>query len=398
MSYEREIINKLLDIYERRGAYKKELSEIRAITIKPSEQFPEYTNTYNHSAYQELNLAIELLLRQDLVAVKSTPRGSYEKVQLKLEKVPLAYEFVLRKPLSNKYLEIRKVLGEFQNSEYPLIKCFLQDLNRRVEDGKKLPYGIEYDATRLKQVLCVILAILQLRDETYVRNFSNALFKDSKIFQSDYRSTLQSILYDYTEAAVEKDRILEVYNLYENPTYILLKGNAHIRTENSSIHLQDLSGGIAIPEKALENITAIEVQSKTVITVENLTTFHDCPDGEELYIYLGGFHNSSKENMLKLIYAQNPDCSYFHKGDLDVYGFAILESLKMRTGIPFQPLEMDLATLQKYYHAGLYKKLTDADKKAMETVNLRQYSEIFKFMLANNCKVEQESIKALDLL
>ena len=398
MSYEKEIINKLLDIYERRGAYKKDLSEVRAISIKLSEQFPEYTNTYNHSVYQEINLAIESLLRRDLISAKNSARGSYDKVQLRLEMVPQAYAFVKRKPLSSKYSEIREVLAEFQGPEHPLMNRFLQDLDLRVQDGRKMPYGIDYDAVRLKQILRVIQAVLRLQDETYVRNFSNALFKDSKVFQRDYRSTVQSILYDYTEMAVEKDRILEVYNLYENPTYVLLKGSAAIHAGESIVHLQELTGGIAIPEKALEDITAIRVGSTTVITVENLTTFHDCPDDENLYIYLGGFHNSSKEALLKMIYAQNPDCVYLHKGDLDVYGFAILESLKARTGIPFQPMEMDLETLEKYYRAGLYKKLTDADKKAMQAPGLQQYSEIFQFMLDNNCKVEQESIKAIDLL
>ena len=43
-SYEKEIINKMLDIYERRGAYKKQPDEIRAITIEISKAFPEYAD------------------------------------------------------------------------------------------------------------------------------------------------------------------------------------------------------------------------------------------------------------------------------------------------------------------------------------------------------------------
>ena len=50
-----------------------------------------------------------------------------------------------------------------------------------------------------------------------------------------------------------------------------------------------------------------------MVTVENLTTFHDCTDSRDLYIYLGGFHNRSKEKLLEMIYAQNPDKVYFHK-------------------------------------------------------------------------------------
>ena len=49
-AYEKEIINKMLDIYECRGAYKKQSDEIRSITIESSKVFPEYANPYNHSA------------------------------------------------------------------------------------------------------------------------------------------------------------------------------------------------------------------------------------------------------------------------------------------------------------------------------------------------------------
>ena len=397
-SYEKEIINKLLDIYERRGAYRKAANEVRAISITVADTFPEYADAYNHSAYQDINLAIEGLMRRDFISSGSSARGTYEKLKLEVENVDSAYSFVKRTPLISKYEELLKVVTAFECADSELLNSLLSDFKGRIQEDKKLPYGIEYDAKRLEAVLIVIKAILQLSDETYVRNFSNALFKDSKVFQKEYRSTIQSILYDYTETAVEKERILEVYNLYENPTYVLLKGNAIVTTEKSTIFLSDFSGGISVPESALEDIVGIQVLGSSVITVENLTTFHDCSDSENLYIYLGGFHNHSKEMLLKQVYKMNFSCQYFHRGDLDVYGFAILESLKARTGIPFRPLEMDLDTLRRLYEAGLCKSLTEADKKAMAAPSLQQYAEVFQFMLEHNCKAEQESMAAMNLL
>ena len=89
-----------------------------------------------------------------------------------------------------------------------------------------------------------------------------------------------------------------------------------------------MCGGIALPGTALYGIRAIRVPGEGVVIVENLTAYHDCAGDNRVYIYLGGFHNGPKEKMLKCLYAQNPQVAYFHKGDLDVYGFAILESLK----------------------------------------------------------------------
>ena len=397
-NYEAEIINRLLDIYERRGAYKKDPDEIRAITLSVEDVFPEYTNAYNHTAYQEINAAIGALKQKELISGEPTERGAYKKIRFRTDHTAQSYTFAKRQPLREKYGDLEAVLENFRDSGTEILDHLTSDFEARIREGKKLPYGIAYDAGRLKEVLRTLKSILTLQEETYIRNFSNALFKDSKVFQKEYKSVIQSILYDYTEASVEKDRILEVYNLYENPTYVLLKGNALIISGSSRIHLHEFTGGIAVPEKALEDIVSITVLSSRVVTVENLTTFHDCMDSRDLYIYLGGFHNRSKEKLLEMIYEQNPDKAYYHKGDLDVYGFAILESLKARTGIPFRPLEMDVETLKRFYDAGLYRTLSETDRKAMKAPALKEYEEIFRFMLEHNCKAEQESVKAIGLL
>lgn len=47
--------------------------------------------------------------------------------------------------------------------------------------------------------------------------FSTAMFNDSKRFQREFKSTVESILFDYTNEVVEKDKILEYYNLMRIP-------------------------------------------------------------------------------------------------------------------------------------------------------------------------------------
>ena len=159
--------------------------------------------------------------------------------------------------------------------------------------------------------------------------------------------------------------------------------------------------GIALSNASLEKIRAVTVKANKVITVENLTTYHDSDEDDAVHIYLGGYHNYSKQLLLEKIYADNKSRDYFHKGDLDVYGFLILENLKEKTGIPFRPLMMDVATIERFYKAGLYKELTVSDVKVIEekkNTKLAAYVDVLQFMLDKNCKVEQESIKALELM
>ncbi len=227
-----------------------------------------------------------------------------------------------------------------------------------------------------------------------------AMFKYSKRFQREFKSTVESILFDYTDEVVEKDKILEYYNLYENSTYVYIKGDIVIKFENSVIYVREINGGIALSNSALEKIKEIKVIAKSVITVENLTTYHDEDEKDSVYIYLGGYHNRSKQVILKKIYDENKHCEYLHEGDIDVYGFLILENLREKTGISFKPLNMGVDTLKRFFDAKIYKELTASDINMIEKKKgkLGEYRQVLEFMLLHNCKVEQESIRAVEIL
>ena len=78
----------------------------------------------------------------------------------------------------------------------------------------------------------------------------------------------------------------------------------------------------------------------------------------------------------------------------------ILENLKEKTGIPFKPLNMGVDTLKRFFDAKIYKELTTSDINMIEKKKdkLGEYRQVLEFMLLHNCKVEQESIRAVEIL
>ena len=401
MDYDKDILNRLLGKYESRGAFDKEASSFRAIQIDVKKSYPAYEDRYNHEAYKDINAAIERLIAEGLIAAAKNSTGQYTRVKLKAELISECYKRLKRISIPEQCEAVKQVLNLYANSNQKLMRAIISDWTELLIEYKKLPYDFKYDSRRVKEVLQVIEAILRLNKETYIRNFSTALFKDSKRFQKKFKACVEGVLFDYTEEAVEKDKILEFYNLYENPTYVLAKGNMKILFENSVIDLAEIPDGIAFSNASLDKIRSIAVYANKIITVENLTTYHDADEEKAVYIYLGGYLNHSKQTLLEKIYADNKACKYLHQGDLDVYGFLILENLKERTGIPFMPFMMDIETLERFLVAGIYKKLTLTDVKKIEEkkyTKLSVYADVLQFMLDNNCKVEQESIKALELM
>ena len=401
MDYGKDILNRLIDMYERRGAFDKDASSLRAIQIEVKKVYPAYVDRYNHEAYKDINAAIEKLCVEEFVFAEKNSTGQYSKVRLNIASVSECYRKLKRTSIPEQCEKVKKSLAEYRNSESQIVQAVIKDWFQRLEKYKKLPYDLKYDGKRAREIIRILQAVSKLNSETYIRNFSTALFKDSKRFQKEFRSTVETILFDYTDEVVEKDDILGFYNLYENPTYVMVKGNVVIQLDTSVIDVSEMPDGIALSNASLEKIRAVTVKANKVITVENLTTYHDSDEDDAVYIYLGGYHNYSKQLLLEKIYVDNKSREYFHKGDLDVYGFLILENLREKTGIPFTPLMMDVATIERFYKAGLYKELTASDVKVIEekkNSKLAAYADVLQFMLDKNCKVEQESTKALELM
>ena len=401
MEYSKDIISRLLDIYERRNGYAKRPEELRSIQFEVSKEYPIYKDRYDNEKYRDINTAIEKNVAAGLIIAEKDQTGRYSKIKLNIARVDECYALLKRTSIPDQCKKVLSVLEKANNAECLLIGRIVSDFCEQIKAYKKLPYDLGYDARRVGEVLQVLEAVTKLTSETYIRNFSTALFKDSKRFQREYRSTIESILFNYTDDVVEKDDILGYYNLYENPTYVLIKGNARICFDESAIELSEMPGGIALSNGSLAGIHKISVKADKVITVENLTTYHDCDEQDAVYIYLGGYHNTSKQKLLELIYENNGDKEYYHEGDLDVYGFLILMNLIDKTQIPFKPLFMDLGTIERFYRAGLYKNLSARDRKVITSKKdgqLSAYKDVLEYMLANDCKVEQESIKAVELV
>ena len=401
MEYSKDIISRLLDIYERRNGYAKRPEELRSIQFEVSKEYPIYKDRYDNEKYRDINTAIEKNVAAGLIIAEKDQIGRYSKIKLNIARVDDCYALLKRTSIPDQCKKVLSVLEKANNVECLLIGRIVSDFCEQIKAYKKLPYDLGYDARRVGEVLQVLEAVTKLTSETYIRNFSTALFKDSKRFQREYRSTTESILFNYTDDVVEKDDILGYYNLYENPTYVLIKGNARICFDESAIELSEMPGGIALSNGSLAGIHKISVKADKVITVENLTTYHDCDEQDAVYIYLGGYHNTSKQKLLELIYENNGDKEYYHEGDLDVYGFLILKNLISKTQIPFKPLLMDVETIERFYRAGLYKNLSARDRKVITSKKdgqLSAYKDVLEYMLANDCKVEQESIKAVELV
>lgn len=392
MNYERQILNFFLDRFEKRNPNQ---ASYRAIVFDMRKKYPGYGENLSDTQ-TALEAAVEHLQSWGFVECTKDVQGYYRKVTLVEPAIPQIYRYLRRTPKTDTVKMHRAKLVEAATGTKGVVNRFCMAMLSNIDEGKPIGYGLSKDMNLLEDILLVLEKLEALNTETYIRNFSELVFHDSKRLQG-ILSPLTNILVDFGDCSGQKETVLAEYNLINNPGYVYIKGDWLITCNGRELDVRSFEGGVAISSEALDGIEQIIVPGGMVISVENLTTYHDTRENKGAVLYLGGFMNTVRANFLKHLYECEPDAQYFHRGDLDPYGFLILENLKKRTGIPFLPLEMDLETLKLCHRAGHYRPLDDADRKALALNDLAEYQPVLQYMVDHNCKIEQECFEAMRL-
>ena len=392
MGYEEQILTWLIDSHEKKDPGN---SNTRKASILIAAKYPEYKEPLS-DAHSDIEIAIQHLLSWGFVQCGKNQQGYYTKIELLESALPKIYHFLNRIPKTELWEIQKNLLGKYVNQPGTLAGRFCDAMLDRIAQRKDIEYGLSKDIKLLEDVLWAVVNIEKLTEETYIRNFSEMVFHDSKRLQS-ILNPITRILLEYGDGVGQKETVLAQYNLISNPGYVYIKGDWRICCQGRCISTKMFRGGIAISSDALDEIDQINVPGGRIVSVENLTTYHDTKESQGAIIYLGGFLNTVRTNLLKKLHIFEPDARYYHKGDLDPYGFLILENLKDKTGIPFEPMEMDLNTLRQCHRSGHFRPLDEADRKAITEPALIEYQPILLYMLQHNCKIEQECFEAMKL-
>ena len=402
-SVESKILNTLLDQYEHSKTFSGENKVSQSFCVSPSKLFPKYGDSAEYDFYAGVNDAVTMLEGKGFVRAQREKSGRIGKVLLAADgdTLPALYAYLGRIPRKQTQSELSCLLDAYSDGSGSPLQAFIAEQKRRIAGNKNVEH---YDGTAdglktFADILKGVQAVLSNEEELFVRDFSVRVYGDSKRFEK-VRQSVTSVLAKYGDCddgdadADARDSLLAEYGIVKTPTYICVKGNAVLRLGGQEIDLSFLHGDIAFSTESLKEISGIEVNAARVITVENLTSFHDYKNAADFVMYLGGFHNKVKRDFIRMLHAWNPGKEYLHFGDIDAGGFYILNHLRKRTGIPFNPMLMDVETLRKY--AAQTKPLTQEDKRRLERMAGQEafapYKDVLLFMLSGNCKLEQENV------
>ncbi len=385
-----KVLNVLLDLYENSKTFTGDNVNEQRFKIQTSKLFPKYDDDSEYSFYKELNSTFSALRAKGFIDYKSEKSGKIESVYLVKPAIQEIYSYLNREAktdTNNRLLEIWQEYENLNAADYSPLLLYISEQKQHIKENKKVQF-FEGDFEQYKDILLACKSILENQEESFIRELSVKIFNNSKRLES-LEPALRALLYKYGEYD-EKDTVLEEHNIIKTPAYVMVKGSG-ILDCGQKIDLSKIDGDIGLSTKTLKGLKSIELKGASVITIENLTSFHKYQPQNELAVYLGGFHNSVKRDFIQLAARCNPCTLFKHYGDIDAGGFYILEHLKAKTGINFIPYKMDAETLLS--NKNNWISLSDNDKKRLAKLSDTNplYQDVVQFMLMNNCKLEQEA-------
>lgn len=405
----KKILCKLLDKYYNGKAYKNDserampsLSESEIDELEQGKTIFEHyggeSSLYSDSEFiEKVNNKLEALNKMGFVTLKRDKNDPqlYERVYLNKDKVAEACAYAKYTRIDLIEENIMSILEKYKDSAF--IGSVVRDMEETVKAHKVLNISKidgKVDPDHLNQVLKAAEAIMSQKDEIYLRNLSIELFHDSKILEHilSHVYTVITKTSEEFDGLERKADVLNFFNVLKNPSYVFFKGFGSIVFANGTQY-KLFGNSIGICSDILNDIDSITVDNETVMTIENLTTFNDIKC-QNFMIYLGGYHNTARKNLLQKIYKTNKEKEYIHFGDIDAGGFYIFRRLKTDTGIPFTAYKMDIDTLER--NKEYWKDLTVNDRKRLKCIldrdDMKEFREVITYMLKNNGKLEQEAL------
>ena len=397
--YDKIVLNKLLDSYE--SSLLSTGQNERTIHIEfrfIKKYIPAYFDE-SSGEYEKIHIFMRQLEDMNLIKIvwKDNKKDHIiSKVQLNVEQLDSAYAYVKRVSKADLVTENIELLESIlEQTDSVVIQKYADYLLERLRENKSVLEFIELNnIEETKKIFQAIEAIECNQQQLYIREFSIRTFQDSKVFEKIVRKVYRIFQrFDAEHTGSELSDWLSEYNIYHTPNFVYVKGNGKIAFGDTKIELDFLEQGMGISGEDIERIRILKTENvKKIITIENLTTYFRWKEEESLIIYLGGYHNQIRRNLLKKIHHIYPEANYYHFGDIDAGGFEIYRDLCEKTGLPFEMYYMNLETLQKYEMYG--RGLTENDRKRLkELQNQESLSKMVSYMLEHDVKLEQECVE-----
>lgn len=411
---QKEVLHTLADRYEARPGYGSPGKSPRRILLRVDDRrFPDYFHVSDSSFRLTFNAEMQQLEQHGFVALEweRFNKGELlERIALTEEALPEIYRVLGRSSKKDLYKSAARLLEEWSKKAPPGLQPFYHDILERLRRLEPLPRAVKPGREdELQQILTGLHACFEPRkSEIAKRLLSVRLYGDSKRWQELEKSIIEILrrfCLPEKEASYDDAGILAEMGIVDNPVHINLAGPLVFSTARGRVDLGVFYPDLGLSAEMAGDLQIESCQTDTVVTVENKTSFYQYlreSSSGHLVLYLGGYHNSPRRELLKKLNRffseRGQRVNFYHWGDMDLGGITIWKDLKEKTGIPFQPLFMDLETYRRNLRRGQPVDEAYCRKLALllEDPSVEIFHPLIREIIKRKIRIEQEAVPVIE--
>lgn len=393
--YKKIILDALLKKYLNRCA--KNVTTSRRIILKPIEVYRDYAkNNADIAEKQEIREAVLELKKMGFVTADYLKYSDdIEKIYLSEENVDAVNHYLKREygivPQSTIARQVNKKIEQYLGKG-KITQKYCESVQAQMEDPRNV-----LNPEKIDENLKMFCFLENNEEVVYVREVSMLVYGDSKQFEKNNYEEVCTFLREVTgkirEEDEKNDTILNDFHVIPTEQEIWIKGKWILTWEQYVLDVAKIPGGIAIASGDVSKIKSIGVNSESIMTIENKTSFQRMCDKNAAMMYLGGFANRHQIEFLKKVISDNPNIRYCHFGDIDLGGFLIHKHLCRETDKNFELYCMGIRELCDLRYRHCLKELSDHDRNRIGTlIEETGYRDVLTYMQEHNVKLEQEII------
>ena len=368
MTRDTELLNLLLDRYERSGHCLPDKSSRRRVALDMAKgEYAAYRD--NDPCIVEINRAAQALETEGLVTL-GWRFGNWllGKIYLNLDLLDQAYERAQRVPLAKMSATLLDIIcQEATCLKTPWKLRFLEDeahhLQKKLRPSRLLPENTK--AVR------GILKVLQYTENgpEQMRVISTNCFRDSKYLERSLQSSLISIAKAYEpelatyrvlgDKYLTRSVILEQIGILTYPEIFEFCGDVRLVFESATLDAGALRSGFCLQSENLQLLRQIDASNlETLLFVENRTNYrHVILQGVQkgtLVVFHGGFYSPAKRRLFSVLSnGVGASAKALFWGDIDLGGFLMFTRLKKDLFPNLVPWRMGAEELEKYKDRGI---------------------------------------------
>ena len=409
MNYEKLILDKLLDKYEKSKSFAGESSNRRIMLKILAGEVTEY-DIEKPLVRETFNSAIQDLAGKGLIEfswLKYEKGNIIEKVWLNISNVNLSYALIGRKAKRDSLETILEYATKLlENGPQGWITDFLRGIEIKIKNCHSISGLLPSDEEQAMAILRAMEGIQKLKGgDILERVFSLYTFGDTKYFEKNIRHRVVKIIKGYcidaeTQGEIADEEALAEVGILKSPQQVEFRGGFLGKIGERHVDFSAFPYGVSINSDTVKKLTFLNMWDiSKIVFIENKANYVDfvakSKNFSVMAVFHGGFYGSLKEIFFEKLYAAaaSNGTVLYHWGDIDLGGFLMFARLKANIIPGLKSYLMDSKALMSrvQFASSFDVKYAKRLEALLGDERFAEFWDVIKVMLDRGIRLEQEA-------